>query len=170
MRFPPSHRPALPVACALAALLALTACGAPGNPVEATDAELRAHVAWLADDARQGRRAGTFGEEEAARYIAQRFAEAGLIPAGENGSYFQEFPVAMPPEPGESNLTIDEMNGHGTRTSSETIMTSSIMTYQSHSLKLGLYQRQRMMNSVAATRNGSRLRATCSPGVPKNPP
>jgi hypothetical protein len=52
-----------------------------------------AHVRYLADDALEGRRVGTPGARCAAAYIAARFREAGLEPAGEDGSWFQGFPV-----------------------------------------------------------------------------
>jgi hypothetical protein len=79
-------------------------------PAPAVDPEvaarLRADVAWLADDAREGRRAGTAGEAEAARWIAARFAELGLEPAGTVG-YLQPFEVPLPPrDGGESVLRI----------------------------------------------------------------
>lgn len=51
---------------------------------------IRTDVAWLADDAREGREAGTKGHDDAARYVAGRFAALGLKPAGENGGWFQQ--------------------------------------------------------------------------------
>lgn len=68
---------------------------------------LRADVVWLAADEREGRRAGTAGERAAAEYIANRFDELGLEPAGENGTYFQEFEVSLPArDGGQSSLTV----------------------------------------------------------------
>ncbi len=64
-------------------------------------AELRAEdryaadVAWLADDARDGRGVGTAGNEAAAAYIEDRFRTLGLEPAGVNGTYRQEFDVTV---------------------------------------------------------------------------
>lgn len=52
-----------------------------------------AHVRYLADDALAGRDPGTDGERCAGDYIAARFAEAGLQPAGDAGSWFQTFEV-----------------------------------------------------------------------------
>jgi Zn-dependent M28 family amino/carboxypeptidase len=52
-----------------------------------------AHVRYLADDGLAGREPGTAGERCAGDYIAQRFAAAGLQPAGSDGSWFQSFPV-----------------------------------------------------------------------------
>jgi len=48
-------------------------------------------VRWLADDAREGRMSGTPGAEAAADWIAERFREAGLVPAGDNGGYLDWF-------------------------------------------------------------------------------
>jgi hypothetical protein len=47
-------------------------------------------VAWLADDAREGRGVGTAGLEAAAAFIAEAFREIGLEPGGTDG-YFQTF-------------------------------------------------------------------------------
>ncbi len=52
-----------------------------------------AHVRYLADDALEGRGAGTNGARCAAQYIADQFEAIGLEPAGLNGSYFQGFPI-----------------------------------------------------------------------------
>ncbi len=54
-----------------------------------------ADVAWLADDARDGRGVGTDGNEAAAAYIEERFKALGLEPAGVNGGYRQEFDVTV---------------------------------------------------------------------------
>ena len=52
-----------------------------------------AHVRYLADDALEGRGAGTNGAGCAAQYIADQFEAIGLERAGSNGSYFQGFPI-----------------------------------------------------------------------------
>ena len=49
------------------------------------------HVRTLSQPAWCGRETGTPGNEAAAQYIADRFAEYGLQVAGDAGSYFQEF-------------------------------------------------------------------------------
>lgn len=56
------------------------------------------HVGFLADDKLKGRGLGTPELDEAADYIARAFERAGLRPAGDNGSYFQEFTVAEGPD------------------------------------------------------------------------
>ena len=52
-----------------------------------------AHVRYLADDALEGRGAGTNGARCAAQYIANQFEAIGLEGAGPGGSYFQGFPI-----------------------------------------------------------------------------
>ncbi|HXE63651.1 MAG TPA: M28 family metallopeptidase [Bryobacteraceae bacterium] len=47
------------------------------------------HVEYLASDALEGRNTGSEGHRKAAEYVASQFAQAGLKPAGENGSFIQ---------------------------------------------------------------------------------
>lgn len=53
--------------------------------------DLRAHVRALASDETEGRLTGTRGERVAASYIGRAFQALGLEPAGDAGSYFQDF-------------------------------------------------------------------------------
>jgi len=48
-----------------------------------------AHVRYLADDKLEGRLTGSAGYRQAAQYVADRFREHGLAPAGTDGGYFQ---------------------------------------------------------------------------------
>lgn len=57
-----------------------------------TLANLKTHVAFLADDKLEGRRTGTNGEKLAMEYISSSFKKAGLSPKGTEG-YYQAFPV-----------------------------------------------------------------------------
>lgn len=87
----------------LAALL--VACAAPQGPTLSLDEEaraalaasgdaptasarIRADLAYLADDGRQGRDTGSKGYLEAANYVAARFKAMGLAP-GADGGWFQ---------------------------------------------------------------------------------
>ena len=82
---------------------------APSTVEHASAERLTADVAWLADDAREGRRAGTAGERASAEWIGQRFAELGLEPAGEDGTWFQAFQVPLPiADGGASSIAWDE--------------------------------------------------------------
>jgi len=78
-----------------------------------TAPELRAHVRFLAGDALEGRRAGTPFADRAAFYLAGALAEAGLEPAGEDGSWFQSFEIDMPPEAGDCRLRFAESGASG---------------------------------------------------------
>jgi len=48
---------------------------------------------YLADDALEGRRAGSAGAACAAEYLAYAFRRLGLAPGGEDGGYFQRVPL-----------------------------------------------------------------------------
>jgi hypothetical protein len=64
---------------------------APGE----VSSRLTADVAWLADDARQGRRAGSQAGRDAGQWIAARLESLGLEPAGESG-WTQSLEVGLP--------------------------------------------------------------------------
>ena len=55
--------------------------------------KIRAHVRFLSLDLLEGRGPGKRGGELAAEYIATQFVLAGLEPAGDNGSFFQQVPL-----------------------------------------------------------------------------
>jgi hypothetical protein len=62
--------------------------------METTNPEhIRWHVRFLSHDLLEGRGTGQRGGDIAAEYIATQFAEYGLKPAGENGSYLQKVPL-----------------------------------------------------------------------------
>lgn len=68
---------------------------------------IRAHMRFLADDLLEGRRTGTRGYDIAARYVATRFEELGLEPAGAAGGYFQPVPLLdMTTMDAECSLTV----------------------------------------------------------------
>jgi hypothetical protein len=80
------------IAAAGALVLAAVAARADARKPDAAGADrVRADVARLSDDAWQGRRAGTEGADQAAVWVARRFQEIGLGPAGDRGSFFQAF-------------------------------------------------------------------------------
>jgi len=94
--------------CLLQATCFLVACAEP-HPAAVGDADpltgplagieaksLEAHVAWLADDERQGRMTGEPGYDASADYVAARFDEFGLQPGGEplsDDGWFQQVPL-----------------------------------------------------------------------------
>ena len=54
---------------------------------------IQADVAYLAADAREGRATGSVGFDQAADYVATRFKNLGLEPAGDNETFFQPVPL-----------------------------------------------------------------------------
>ncbi len=72
---------------AVAPLLPLPSRTAPA--IETGD--LRAHLAALASDTTEGRLTGSPGERIATSYVARAFRRFGLLPDGDQGSYFQSF-------------------------------------------------------------------------------
>ncbi|MEZ5976568.1 MAG: M20/M25/M40 family metallo-hydrolase, partial [Planctomycetota bacterium] len=66
-------------------------------PPEFSQARMMRRVQWLADPARQGRGLASEGLAASAEYIAEAMAEIGLEPGGDNGTWFQDFPVAEGP-------------------------------------------------------------------------
>jgi len=64
-----------------------------------TAAEVSADVRFLSAPGLEGRGALTAGLDQAARFIAARFAALGLQPAGERGTFFQAVDIPMPQRP-----------------------------------------------------------------------
>ncbi len=59
------------------------------DPLAPEPDRLRAHIEFLASDALRGRDTGSREYQISAEYVASQFLQLGLIPAGDNGSYFQ---------------------------------------------------------------------------------
>jgi Zn-dependent M28 family amino/carboxypeptidase len=66
---------------------AATAQQAAMNSIDAE--KIRATVKYLSDDALEGRGTGQKGGDKAADWIAAQFKSYGLLPDGDNGTYFQ---------------------------------------------------------------------------------
>lgn len=96
----------MPRPASLFCLLAITACaGHPAGTVAPNDAlppglaliredEITADLYALAGDHFLGREAGTLDELKASAWLAERARQAGLAPAGDDGTYFQFWPMA----------------------------------------------------------------------------
>jgi len=54
---------------------------------------IEADVRQLADDRMEGRETGTRGYQMASAYVAKRYEQIGLQPAGDGGSWFQRVPL-----------------------------------------------------------------------------
>ena len=66
---------------------------APATGADGPARRIEADVRYLADDKLEGREAGTRGYDLAADYVAKRYAELGLQPAGDGGGFFQQVPM-----------------------------------------------------------------------------
>ena len=71
---------------------------------------LKDHLAYLADDAREGRMAGQRGYNEAAEYVANQFAAVGVEPGGEDG-WYQQVPLISYRIDEESTTVITHRDG-----------------------------------------------------------
>ncbi len=56
-------------------------------------ADLQTHINYLTNDKLEGRRTGTNGEKLAYEYIGNEFKNIGLLPKGDNNTYWQLFEV-----------------------------------------------------------------------------
>ncbi|UCG62542.1 MAG: M28 family peptidase [Candidatus Zixiibacteriota bacterium] len=79
---------------------------AGGTPYTITPDSVYRHVSVLAHDSLEGREVGEPGEWKAAQYIRAVFQSAGLEPAGDNGSYFQQFDFIKSIDPGPANSLV----------------------------------------------------------------
>jgi Zn-dependent M28 family amino/carboxypeptidase len=82
---------------------------APARAADDVDLQLqnglRAHIEFLADDLMQGRQPGSEGYNIAANYVSSQFRQMGLLPAGNDGTYFQQVPLRRAfLEPGSAEL------------------------------------------------------------------
>ena len=72
---------------------------------------IRAHVKFLASDLLEGRAPATRGDELARAYVASQMEAAGLLPGGENGTYFQPVEIIGVTSRVESPLTFTGSGG-----------------------------------------------------------
>ena len=93
--------PRICLAPALAALVAGCALnqvstGGGADPSPITEAAVRAHMAFLAGDALNGRASGSRDEWIAASYLAAQMQQWGLEPLGDAGGFVQEVSIERP--------------------------------------------------------------------------
>jgi Zn-dependent M28 family amino/carboxypeptidase len=72
---------------------------------------IKAHMTFLADDAMEGREAGTRGYDIAANYVAAQYALLGVKPGGDKGSYLQRVPLLAFRPSGEGAVTLTGADG-----------------------------------------------------------
>lgn len=94
---------------AVALAWAVAARGAGAAERTASVEAVRADVRFLSAPELGGRGALTAGLDDAARFIAARFAALGLSPAGEGGTFFQTVEIPLPQRPSpETHLAIGD--------------------------------------------------------------
>jgi hypothetical protein len=93
----------------LVAALSTAALGAaPQDPIDKIrESDLKRDLFALAGDAMRGREGGTLDEMTASAWVAERAREAGLVPAGDNGTFFQFFPLERLRVSPSSTVTLD---------------------------------------------------------------
>ena len=74
---------------------------------------IRWHVRFLSHDLLEGRGTGQRGGDLAAEYIATQFAEYGLKPAGDHGTYMQKVPLVGITTLPETTLLARSQTGRG---------------------------------------------------------
>jgi hypothetical protein len=72
-----------------------------------TAGDLMSRLYVFADDSMMGREAGTVGHMMGTQYIADEAQRLGLVPAGDNGTYFQDVPFISRRFSGSTLLTLD---------------------------------------------------------------
>lgn len=81
---------------------------------------IKKHIAVLASDSLEGRGTGAKGEELASKYIANEYQNIGLLPIGDNKTYFKKFQFKQ------------SANPHGASdsdTSSKTIVSKNVVGF-----------------------------------------
>ena len=63
------------------------------NSITSTD--IKKHITYLASPELKGRETSYQGQKLAAKYLADQFKKFGLKPAGDNGTYFQNYEVDL---------------------------------------------------------------------------
>ena len=92
-------------------VLVLLAMAAAAQMNEIAGQRIRAHVKFLASDLLEGRGVGARGGDLATEYMASQFALAGAKPAGDNGTYFQNFTLIGVAPQSNSELTAATKDG-----------------------------------------------------------
>ncbi len=79
----------------------------PPTVADITPGDLMTRLYIFADDSMMGRRVGTIYNDKGTAYIEREVRRLGLLPAGDNGTYFQKLPVGNRALDSTSTLTVD---------------------------------------------------------------
>ena len=105
----------------LLSILVLAGCATanvrPGEPTRSlaprptegaiTPADLQTRLYIFADDSMLGREAGTLGNVRATNYVAAEMQRMGLVPGGENGTFFQTVPTVVSAIDSTRTISVD---------------------------------------------------------------
>ncbi len=72
-----------------------------------TDRDLKIRLYQFADDSMMGRQVGRLGNKKGTDYIATELQRLGLLPAGDDGTYFQVLPYHLRKFTSSSRLTVN---------------------------------------------------------------
>src|SRR5690348_2421426 len=116
------------LAAGLLACSVIAASGAADDPIgKIRESDIKADLFALASDAMRGREAGTLDELTASAWVAERARAAGLQPAGDNGTYFQFFPINRLRVSTNSTVTLDgKALRMGTDVITDALVTASV--------------------------------------------
>jgi len=92
-------------------VLAAPKAKTPASSFTPSPEAIRAHMTFLADDAMEGREAGTRGYDIAANYVAAQYALLGVKPGAANGSYLQRVPLLAFKNASEGSVTLTGADG-----------------------------------------------------------
>jgi hypothetical protein len=92
--------------------------------------DIARHVGVMAHDSMMGRDTPSRGLEMTARYVADQFAKVGLKPAGNNGTWFQRYPVG--------NDTITAPNAIGLLEGSDPKLEDEYIVFTAHMDHIGV--------------------------------
>lgn len=90
-----NHSPVVSILFILIFGIGFSACDRE-NQTKEEQVSIQDHIYFLSDENLNGRLAGTAGEATAANYIADQFLSYGLLPAGDEGTYVQQFVLQGP--------------------------------------------------------------------------
>jgi hypothetical protein len=126
-----------------------------------TETDLRRDLFALAGDAMRGREAGTLDEMRASVWVARQARAAGLEPAGDDGSYYQFWPMRRTRLADESSIIV---NGRALELWRDVVVTTPVTT----DVDLPLVMLDGDGDGDAVDVRGKAVIATITP--PENPP
>lgn len=77
-----------------------------GQAIDADGSELKANLEYLSSGELMGRGTITEGERLASEFIAEKFRQYGVKPFGDDGTYFQKFPLLLTSFTADSKIKI----------------------------------------------------------------